>query len=69
MNLLKEEDLLEETGKEYPSTKDSETDSSDSFVEVFDNAVHMQTEPKLATASKTINGYDTKNVKGMPDPK
>ena len=50
MNLLKDEDLLEETGKEYPSIKDSETNSSDSFVEVFDNAVHMQTEPKLATA-------------------
>ena len=36
MNLLKDEDLLEETGKEYPSIKDSETDSSDSFFEVFD---------------------------------
>ena len=60
MNLLKDEDLLEETGKEYPSIKDSETDSSDSFFEVFDNA-------SKATASKTINGYDTKNVKGMAD--
>ena len=68
LNLLEEGDLLKETGKEYPSIEDSESDSSDSFVEVFDNAIDMPTEPAVATASETINNYDAENVKGMLDP-
>ena len=67
LNLLEEEDLSEETVKEYPSIEDSESDSSDSFVEVFDNAIDMQTEFAVATSSKMISGYDTENVKGTPD--
>ena len=67
LNLLEEEDLSQETVKEYPSIEDSESDSSDSFVEVFDNAIDMQTEFAVATSSKMISGYDTENVKGTPD--
>ena len=68
LNLLDVGDLLKGTGKEYPCIDDSKSDSSDSFVEVFDNAINVQIEPAVATASETIGGKDTENVKGVPDP-